>query len=40
MTSTNRSETVQLLVLETDEPHRATEDRKGSFWQIFNDLFY
>lgn len=30
---------VRMLVLETDEVHPETEDRKGSFGDIFNDLF-
>ena len=32
-------ETIHLLVLETDEPHPETQDRRSSFGQIFNDLF-
>ena len=31
-------ETVHLLMLETDEPHPETQDRKGSFGRIFHDL--
>lgn len=30
---------VKMLVLETDEPHPDTQDAKGSFGDIFNQLF-
>jgi len=32
-------DTVRILVLETDEPHPETQDRKGSFGQIFSEVF-
>lgn len=35
----NEPETVHMLVLETDEPHPETKDRKGSFGQVFHNLF-
>ena len=35
----NTSNKVHMLVLETDEPHPETQDRKGSFGEIFNELF-
>lgn len=35
----NIDDPIQMLVLETDEPHPETQDRKGSFGQIFDDLF-
>lgn len=33
------SEPVHMLILETDEPHPETKDRKGSFGDIFHELF-
>jgi len=35
----NDPDAVHILVLETDEPHPETRDRKGSFGHIFHDLF-
>lgn len=35
----NAEDAVHILVLETDEPHPETADRKGSFSDIFHDLF-
>jgi len=35
----NDPDAVHILVLETDEPHPETKDRKGSFGAIFHDLF-
>lgn len=36
---TDSNESINMLVLETDEPHPETADRKGSFGDIFHDLF-
>ena len=38
-TITDKTEAINILILETDEPHPETKDRKGSFGQIFHDLF-
>ena len=37
--TSNDQDAVHILVLETDEPHPETRDRKGSFSDIFHDLF-
>lgn len=36
---TDSDDSINMLVFETDEPHSETEDRKGSFGDIFHDLF-
>lgn len=36
---TDTDDSINMLVFETDEPHPETEDRKGSFGDIFHDLF-
>lgn len=36
---TDSRESINMLVFETDEPHPETENRKGSFGDIFHDLF-
>lgn len=35
----NNPESIHMLVLETDEPHPETQERKGSFGEIFHSLF-
>jgi len=35
----NIQDKVHMLVLETDEPHSETLDRKGCFGEIFNELY-
>lgn len=43
MTSTNKpnghSERLRILVLETDKTHPDTQNRRGSFGDVFDDLF-
>lgn len=36
---TDSNDSINVLIFETDEPHPETEDRKGSFGDIFHDLF-
>lgn len=37
--ATMGKDTIKLLVLETDTPHPETQERRGSFGSIFNELF-
>lgn len=38
-TTSKEPEKIHMLVLETDEPHPETINRRGSFGEIFNELF-